>query len=73
MRVTFFALLVAVAGFASAQTAPGTLPIHAQASRYGGGWDCVAGYTQRAQTCIPIVVPLNGYLDGSRNECRCLT
>jgi hypothetical protein len=69
--VTFFALLVAVAGIASAQTAPGILPIHAQASRYGGGWDCVAGYAQQARKCIPIVIPLNGYLDASRNEWEC--
>src|ERR1700759_247040 len=66
-----YGLGVAVAGGAIAQTAPGLLPMHAQVSRYGSGWNCVPGYDRKAQTCIPIDVPPNAYLDIPHNRWEC--
>ena len=51
--------------------APGELPDHARASRYGSGWDCIRGFRLVGDTCVRIVVPANGYLDASGSSWRC--
>jgi hypothetical protein len=51
--------------------APGELPDHARASRYGNGWECVSGFRRVGDTCAPIAVPAHAYLDASGSNWRC--
>src|SRR6202000_2480119 len=58
--------------FVVAQTDGGTLPSHARANRYGGGWECPRGYNAEGQTCVAIEIPTNAYFDASRNQWQCV-
>src|SRR6186713_3374084 len=69
-RLAACLLSFSLAAVASAQTVSDSPPIHAEVSRYGG-WDCLPGYDRKAQTCIPIKVPPNAYLDASHNQWEC--
>src|SRR6185437_9343610 len=63
-------LLAAYAGASSRADDRGR-PRHAQASLYGGGWECSRGFRQVEETCVPIKVPANAYLDFFGRDWEC--
>src|SRR6185312_8936375 len=63
-------LLAAYAGVSSRADDRGR-PRHAQASLYGGGWECSRGFRQVEETCVPIKVPPNAYLSSYGRDWEC--
>jgi len=39
---------------------------------YGPGWECNYGFERAGETCAPVTVPVNAYLDGfsTRRDCE---
>jgi hypothetical protein len=47
------------------------LPEFAVRTPYGVGWTCIKGYSQAANSCIPVEIPLNGMLDYTGHGWTC--
>ena len=62
IQAGLFIILPLIALSAMAQDARPALPDHAQPTRYGSGWECVAGYRKVDDRCAPIELPGNAYL-----------
>ena len=55
----------------SSETKPNPIPSNAQANVYGYGWDCSRGFRRTGETCVPVEVPVHGYLDSSGEDWDC--
>ena len=67
----FAASLLAAYSGLSSQADERVPPRNAQASRYGGGWECSRGFRQVEEACVSIKVPANAYLDSFGNDWDC--
>jgi len=63
--------LFAASGSVSSQTDGSVLPANAQASRYGGKWECARGFERVQETCVVVKVPANAYLNSSGKGWEC--
>lgn len=70
---TLVALMLMVVGSAVhvASAAESSIPQHTRKSSYGGGWECLSGYSRSGDGCAPVVVPANAYLDASGSSWAC--
>jgi len=47
-------------------------PLHARSGGFGSHpWECLRGYRQENNACLPVNVPANGYLDASGYDWSC--
>lgn len=56
---------------ARTNTSVSGLPANAAEKPYGGGWTCDQGFQASGETCGRVIVPANGFLDGSGTRWNC--